>query len=126
MSSLDICSVECITLLHCTETRILQGRKGEGEEREGRKRGGRGGGRSRHSGQLETRPIKKDEEGRGRKRGIERRGRGGRRGKRREREEIGTKLVAAHLSDGPGSLGIHGGVGPSCVRKLSWQLLCEV
>ena len=52
-------------------------------------------------------------------------GRGGRE-KRREREEIGTKLVTAHLSDGPGSLGVHGGVGTSCVRKLSWQLLCEV
>lgn len=52
-------------------------------------------------------------------------GRGGRE-KRREREEIGTKLVTAHLSDGPGSLGVHGGVGPSYVRKLSWQLLCEV
>ena len=117
MSSLDICSVECITLLHCTETRILQGRKREREER------GKREGREK---------VDRKREGRGRKRRIKRRGtvragkgRGGRE-KRREREEIGTKLVAAHLSDGPGSLGVHGGVGPSCVRKLSWQLLCEV
>ena len=48
MSSLDVCSVECIALLHCTETRILQRREKErgrekGErEGEGRREMGRG------------------------------------------------------------------------------------
>ena len=46
--------------------------------------------------------------------------------RKEEREEIGTKVAAAHLSDGPRSLGVHGGVGPSCVGELSRQLHCEV
>ena len=118
MSSLDICSVECITLLHCTETRILQGRKREREERGE----GEGKGESRQK-KGRTRKEKEDKE---KGNSESREGKGRKRKEKREKEEIGTKLVAAHLSDGPGSLGVHGGVGPSCVRKLSWQLLCEV
>ena len=61
LSSLDVCSVECIALLYCTETRILQGRKEERErekgerekgEREGREGRERRKGESRHSAQL--------------------------------------------------------------------------